>query len=1335
VIELEATIVCADLSGFTLAARDLDPEQVTELVNGCFAGMEDIASAHGGTPLQFLGDCMLAAFPHSEQAESANRHALAAALEMLEWIKQSAPLFPGGKRPGLHIGVEAGQLQLGRTPSGGLLPAGRCTTAAMRLEAAAETGSVLVGSTARQLARRGFSFSQAAAGTPQGSALLASGQTDDRDTLPAGMPRLPESTADEQMQHRRLQQRQPERRQVTVLFAELCQAPAPSDAQMQALTLAVQAEGGYVDKFTGRTMMALFGAPDGLEEAPARAAAALARLLSNDGAGAIKPGTIKPGAIRAGMNSGLVVAGSVGGNNSRQYTVIGDAVNLAARLKDAASPGELYLGEQTAYRLSDRFRVSALAPLSLQGQGRAVQAYSLDPLRPPGKGNDAGPRRRKLRAPLVGRDQELAALLGGVKQAHAGEGSVMVVSGEAGLGKSRLLEEFKNDPSLSDCLLLESQASQGNSRPFALAADLLREWCQLSGNESNDDALALLRAALERSGGQLETELPSLATLLGIQYADENSPGSSQPGSSTPTGDALRKRLQLALTRLATVLSAQQPLVIVLEDLHWADQSSIEILGGLLTASQRAPVVTIITTREDSAAALTGSKTHKRSSQLALSPLDDNDLDRLVTGLLGTAGLPIALRRRIRANAEGNPFYVEEVLRSFIDQGALVQSRDGWQTTAAINEVDVPDSVQGVVLARVDAMDDQAREILQAASVIGRRFYHRLLLGTVDDSSELDTALARLEDMQLVGSSMSSRTGSVARRADTAEREYHFHHQVAQQTVYQSLLKGRRRDMHARVAGAIEKAFERRLDDFEAELAFHWGQADQADKAEYYLFRAGDNAARSAASAEALTHFREASRLYLQQHGKGGDRARKALLEKNIGLALLNTGDHHECIEHFDASLAWWGRSSSLRTGTAGLLQAGGALARTWLALWRRRGNAAAGKNGSATPSAAELEGLEAEVMRAQALVNVDPQRAFTAALSVVGRLEHMNASGVERAAELYADAAGFVAFSGASFSLSRRLLERGEDLLSDDNFAGDFACRAMRFIADYFEGNWNDSPLPATRDLETAMENGQLVLASNYFGLAAERSTWQGHWRNSARMLDAVKRLVDLYGYDFAVSWRDAIPLYVAVQQDRPFDAIEAANRYLSARHEDNLLAFGHAMKARAECAAGYLDEAARSIELSAADASRAGALPPYHAAPLAVARFELGLMANEREHADSPSRWTVERDCRRALRATRALARERPDLYRTVGQWNQLCGRRQAAMLWYRRSLDEARRLGALPALARTLALCSRLTWIADPLPDPDQCREQSLSLAECLRRNDDRDAWPPPGQSDAS
>jgi hypothetical protein len=126
---------------------------------------------------------------------------------------------------------------------------------------------------------------------------------------------------------------------------------------------------------------------------------------------------------------------------------------------------------------------------------------------------------------------------------------------------------------------------------------------------------------------------------------------------------------------------------------------------------------------------------------------------------------------------------------------------------------------------------------------------------------------------------------------------------------------------------------------------------------------------------------------------------------------------------------------------------------------------------------------------------------------------------------------------------------------------------------------------------------------------------------------------------------------------------------------------------------------------------------------------------MANEREHADSPSRWTVERDCRRALRATRALARERPDLYRAVGRWNQLCGRRQIALTWYRRSIDEARRLGALPALARTLALCSRLAWTGDPLPSAEKCREQSLSLAECLRRNDDRDAWPPPEQSDAS
>ena len=289
----------------------------------------------------------------------------------------------------------------------------------------------------------------------------------------------------------------------------------------------------------------------------------------------------------------------------------------------------------------------------------------------------------------------------------------------------------------------------------------------------------------------------------------------------------------------------------------------------------------------------------ERATEIALQPLSPAESETLVRNLVDLDDLPPGLRDLILAKAEGNPFFVEEIVRSLIDLGGLVRDRstDGYRVTERATAISLPDTLVGVIMARVDRLDEDLKQVLRLASVIGRSFFYRLLAAISEAERELDESLAGLQARELV-----------LERARDPELEYVFKHALVQEATYESILKQRRRELHGKVARSIELLFADRLEDFSGLLAYHYTQAEDWEKAQEYLFKAGDQAGSIAADAEALEHYERAMAAYTQAFGDSWEPVQRATLERKIGEALYRRGEHERAREHLIRALATLGR-------------------------------------------------------------------------------------------------------------------------------------------------------------------------------------------------------------------------------------------------------------------------------------------------------------------------------------------------------------------------------------------------------------------------------------------
>jgi class 3 adenylate cyclase/tetratricopeptide (TPR) repeat protein len=676
-----------------------------------------------------------------------------------------------------------------------------------------------------------------------------------------------------------------ERRNVTILFCDVQGSTAASErldpedwteimnGVFSTMIQPVYHFEGTVARLMGDAILAFFGAPVSHEDDPQRAVLAGLEIIA--GFEAYREQVTQRWGVdinlRVGINSGLVVVGAVGSDQRTEYTAMGDAINVAARMEQTAEPGTVQIGEDTYRAVAPYFEVQELGGVRVKGKRDPVQAYRvLHQKRAPDRARGiAG-----LQAPLVGRDREMATLRNAVENLRQGRGQIVCLLGEAGLGKSRLIEELRKEWQATiaqeavsgwDHWGAMGAVSYGSGDPYSMFKHQVRQYSDIQTSDPADLVRQKIAHAFSEYPEPLRTRLHrAYIQLLGALPDD---------GSVPILGaEDLKRELITSTVEGFAAQIGHQPTVYAFDDLHWADAASVELLQQLLRLADSHPILFLCAMRPYREAPgwdikVLAERDHPHSyTELFVQPLKIADGEALVEGFLAVPQLPQTLRNAVLAKAEGNPFFLEEIMRTLIDQGILVpdlaqrdlgseesaapeNGRARWRVAADVDVagVAIPDNVRALLTARIDQLPEECRHTLQLAAVIGRSFLYRVLEAVAAPTGDLVDKLATLQRQDLV-----------RELKRLPELEYSFRHTLTRDAAYSSILHRQRRQFHRQVGEAMERLYQETVREHAAELAQHFAEGRDDERAMRYSAVAGEEAARVFANAEAVQHYRRA---------------------------------------------------------------------------------------------------------------------------------------------------------------------------------------------------------------------------------------------------------------------------------------------------------------------------------------------------------------------------------------------------------------------------------------------------------------------------------------------
>jgi class 3 adenylate cyclase len=707
-----------------------------------------------------------------------------------------------------------------------------------------------------------------------------------------------------------------ERKQVTIIFADISGFTALNDAAkspaeveqvvrlinlcLQELSEAIYEFDGYIDKYIGDAIMAIFGAPRAHEDDPERALrAALAMQERLEQFNQNPPFPLpEPLGIHMGINTGLVIAGMVGARR-RSYTVMGDAVNVASRLEGVSERGEILISESTHNLTNRLFVFEEREAVKVKGKREPLVIYELKATR------DLSQTQRGLagmEAPLIGREYETGALIKMYHQLSESQGGVVVVAGDAGLGKSRLISDFRKhvnkeeaEKEVKPLWLFGRGLSYRQHFANRLFVDILHSYLQLPENPDTTLVKMRLQAMGEELFGVRAGEVvPYLGRMLGIKLDDDEASANLPPTDP----QILQQRTFLAMGEWVEILATKQPVILVFEDLHWADPSSVDLIEYLFTLTMYHPVLIICVTRPDRASTFWEVKT--RSAQyypenfedLLLWPLNDEESRQLIKHLLKLEEMPEAMENLLLSRAEGNPLFLEEVLRSLIEEEAIIHEDSHWHITRPVTDIDIPNTLQGVLTARIDRLDEKVKRVLQIAAVIGRVFPHFVLAPVVGDADVLETALEELELAELIEI-----------RTREPEPEYLFKHVLTYETAYNSLLHEQRKIIHKQIADHMARLYWQLGEEYAPNVAEHYYRSETWPRAMRYLHRAAEAAIQSFANQEAVKYYTRALEV-ADIIGPEADQAEILAIYEGRARMLTRMGEPQKAIDDFEVMLA-----------------------------------------------------------------------------------------------------------------------------------------------------------------------------------------------------------------------------------------------------------------------------------------------------------------------------------------------------------------------------------------------------------------------------------------------
>jgi class 3 adenylate cyclase/predicted ATPase len=642
-----------------------------------------------------------------------------------------------------------------------------------------------------------------------------------------------------------------ERRQLTVLFADLVGSTAlaqqldPEDmrdvitAYQNTVAAEVARYEGHLAKYMGDGVLVYFGWPQAHEddaERAVRGGLAVVQAL----AGRKTPGG-QSVEVRIGIATGLVVVGDlVGEGAAQEEAVVGETPNLAARLQGVAESGQIVLSTTTRGLLGELFELADLGPQVLKGFAEPIEAYAV-------VGERAVESRYAARVaggvlPLFGREQELALLLDRWEQAKEGEGQVVLLSGEAGIGKSRIAQMLRDRVAVEDHVRLRYQCSpyHTNSALHPII-DQLGRAAGFARDDHFDIRLDKLESLLAQSSTGPAAAVPLLAALLSIPTGDRFAPLEMSP-------ELQKERTLAALIDQMNGLAAPRPVLVIFEDAHWIDPTSQELLDLIVDHAQAIKALVVITYRPVFTAPWGG---HPHVTSLTLNRLGRRQSQAMVGALTANKPLPEEVLDQILAKTDGVPLFVEELTKTVLEAGLLKEEEDRYVLTGPLPPLAIPATLHDSLMARLDRLSP-IKEIAQTAAAIGREFSHELLAGVSSVSDEeLVDALAQLADAELI-----------FRRGAPPQAIYTFKHALVRDAAYESLLKSKRRELHGRIARTLEHSFPERAEAEPELLAYHLTEAGLAEPAIAYWRKAGLRAIERSANVEAVAHLTKGLELF-----------------------------------------------------------------------------------------------------------------------------------------------------------------------------------------------------------------------------------------------------------------------------------------------------------------------------------------------------------------------------------------------------------------------------------------------------------------------------------------
>jgi predicted ATPase/class 3 adenylate cyclase len=648
-----------------------------------------------------------------------------------------------------------------------------------------------------------------------------------------------------------------DRRPVTVLFADLVGFTSLSEGLDAEDVRAIQADlfremsesieryEGFVEKFVGDAVMAVFGAPRAHEDDPERGLRAA--LLMRDRMGVLnrrwERRVGRPLALHIGLNTGPVVAGRIGSTADAAYAVTGDTVNTASRLQSAAPPGEILISDATYQLTHHAFAFAPREEIPLKGKSEPVGVHRLlGPLAAPRSAR--GLEGLGLAAPLVGRERELRRMEAAFEDMRAGRAQVLSLIGEPGAGKSRLQREFfarlEAAGRLEGTTIRRAACSALGEQTYGAVATLLRDAYGVEHGDSVEVARSKLAAGLETLGVGAEDRAAmaaALARVFGLEQDD------ARIRHLEP--EQLKRQIFMATRALVERRLAAGPLVLVVEDLHWADAASIELVGSVADRLTDRPLLVLLMYRPTLEPDALGTSRTPHTA-IDVTPLSRSGSEDLLAAWFGdsTHLFPERLRELILERAGGNPLYLEEVVRALVAAGLLVRDGLAWRCTAEAATAQVPATLHGLLLARLDGLAAAERRVIQEAAVIGPRFEVPLLKAVSAEPGAVDAALDALAGADLV----------------TRAPDHRFRHGLLQEIVYQNILVARRTELHTRVGTALEAEGAGGPESLErlVALGHHWALGADKRRGARYLVAAADWAGGMYANADAIQHYQRA---------------------------------------------------------------------------------------------------------------------------------------------------------------------------------------------------------------------------------------------------------------------------------------------------------------------------------------------------------------------------------------------------------------------------------------------------------------------------------------------